>query len=112
MEDPIKKQMKVIADLQKQVATMTLRINTLEQENKTLKFLVDNQRPATTPRQHIKIRIRKNGEQWQRWGAIGEVVRKSQHLSCREIVNLTGFERCAVYSAARRLGIKLRTVRG
>jgi hypothetical protein len=109
MEDPIKKQMKVIADLQKQVATMTLRINTLEQENKTLKFLVDNQRTQIVPRQHIKVRTRKNGEQWQRWGAVGDVVRKSQHLTCREIVNLTGFERCAVYSSARRLGVKLRS---
>lgn len=110
MNDPIKSQMKVIADLQSQVATMTIRIQRLEAENKTLKFLVDNQRPPLS-KKHIKVRIRKNGEQWQRWGAIGEVVRKSQHLSCREIVNLTGFERCAVYSAARRLGIKLRSPR-
>lgn len=109
MDDPIKKQMKVIADLQSQVASLTLRLQKAEAENKSLKFLVDNQRPANTPRRHIKVRIRKNGEEWQRWGAIGEVVRKSQHLSCREIVNLTGFERCAVYSAARRLGIKLRS---
>ena len=108
MEDPIKRQMSVIAGLQKQVATMTLRIRQLEEENKSLKFLVDNQRQPV-PKRHIRVRLRKNGEQWQRWGAIGDVVRKSQHLSCREIVNLTGFERCAVYSAARRLGIKLRS---
>jgi hypothetical protein len=108
MEDPIKRQMSVIAGLQKQVATMTLRIRQLEEENKSLNFLVDNQRQPVTKR-HIRVRLRKNGEQWQRWGAIGDVVRKSQHLTCREIVSLTGFERCAVYSAARRLGIKLRS---
>jgi len=108
MEDPIKRQMSVIAGLQNQVATMTLRIRQLEEENKSLKFLVDNQRQSV-PKRHIRVRLRKNGEQWQRWGAIGDVVRKSQHLTCREIVNLTGFERCAVYSAARRLGIKLRS---
>lgn len=101
--------MKVIADLQRQVAKMTLRINQLEKENEGLQFLVTNQRPPNSPRKLLKVRIRKNGEQWQRWGAIGDVVRKSQHLSCREIVNLTGFERCAVYSAARRMGIKLRS---
>jgi hypothetical protein len=107
--DPIKRQMAVIAGLQKQVATMTHRINTLEEENKSLKFLVDNQRTKVVPKRHIRVRIRKNGQEWQRWGSIGDVVRKAQHLTCREIVNLTGFERCAVYSAARRLGIKLRS---
>lgn len=101
MEDPIKKQMQVIADLQK-------KIRSLEQENKSLKFCVDNQRQPFSPRKHIKVRIRKNGEEHQPWGAVGEVVRKSQHLTCREIVKLTGFERCAVYSAARRLGITLK----
>lgn len=108
MDDPIKKQMKVIAELQKQIATLSLRNHSLEEENKNLKFLVDNQR-IKAPKKHINIRTRKNGEQWQRWGAIGEVVRKSQHLTCREIVTLTGFERCAVYSAARRHGVKLRS---
>ena len=106
--DPIKKPMKVIADLQSQVASLTIGLQKAEQENRTLKFLVDNQRSPVS-KKHIKVRIRKNGEQWQRWGAIGEVVRKSQHLSCREIVSITGFERCAVYSAARRLGVKLRS---
>jgi hypothetical protein len=104
MEDPNKRQVQVIADLQK-------KIHLLEQENKSLKFLVENRREPYHPRKHIKVRIRKNGEQHQQWGAIGEVVRKSRHLTCREIVNLTGFERCAVYSAARRLGVTLKSAK-
>ena len=103
--DPTKKQ--TATTLQKQVAELTIKVARLEEENKSLKFLVDNQRSPV--KQHIKVRLRKNGEQWQKWGVIGQVVRKSQHLTCREIVNLTGFERCAVYAAARRLGIKLRS---
>lgn len=109
MDDPIINQMRVISDLQNKLAKANQQIGRLERVNATLEKKVAGTVPAYRPKRHIKVRVRKDGEEWTNWGTIVSVVRKSQHLSCREIVNITGFERCAVYSAARRLGIKLKS---
>ena len=105
IQDPMKMQMRVIADLQDKLKRAEKRIAELELTNKTLA----EGKPAFRPRKHIKVVYRKDGQQKTNWGDIVDVVRKSEHLTCREIVNITGFERCAVYAAARRLGIKLKS---
>jgi hypothetical protein len=109
MEDPIINQMRVISDLQTKLAKANQQIGRLERTNASLEKQIADAVPVFRPKRHIKVRVRKNGEEWTNWGTIVSVVRKSQHLSCREIVSITGFERCAVYSAARRLGIKLKS---
>lgn len=107
--EPFKAQMKVIADLQEQLAARDKEITALKKENGELKQevqLLTGGHP-TRRKKHIKVRLRKDGTVWRQWGTVAEVVEKNKHLTCKQIVNLTGFDRYAVYSAARRMKIKL-----
>lgn len=107
MSDPIIEQMRVISKLQAEIYALKEKVEELKDENSVLtKNLGDLvRRPGG---RHFKIRKRKDGEVWRPWGTVMDVVRKSKHLSCREIVEITGFDRYAVYAAARRAGIKLK----
>ncbi len=109
--DPLRKQMEVIAKLQEQLAGHRKEIEALKKERdnlqQELKLLTGGL--PTRRKKHIKVRMRKDGTLWRAWGSVAEVVEKSQHLTCRQIVDLTGFDRYAVYSAARRMKIKLRS---
>jgi hypothetical protein len=109
--DPFKKQMEVIADLQNKLALKERENASLKKEKEALEAevkLLTGGHPVRR-KKHIKVRVRKDGTLWRQWGSVADVVAKSQHLTCRQIVDLTGFDRYAVYSAARRMKIKLKS---
>lgn len=82
----------------------------LWEENITLKRM---QPPGITPeRPKSHIRLRKNGKEHTNWGLVMSVVKKANGLTARELSHITGFDRYAIYAAARRANIKLKPANG
>lgn len=82
----------------------------LWEENLTLKRA---QTPPAPPAQKgTHIRLRKNGKEHTSWGLVMSVVKRSKDLTARELSHITGFDRYAIYAAARRANIKLKPANG
>jgi hypothetical protein len=83
---------------------------TLKTENETFRALNNVPERGTPPpikMKHLTTRIRKDGTPKVQWGVVMDVVVRSKGLTARQLVNLTGFDRYAIYAAAKRAGIKL-----
>jgi hypothetical protein len=113
MLDPvIKKQMATIAELQGKVAGLQkeLKVAKAEKEELVDDYAVLKRRmeSAKIPLRHISVRRKKDGSEWGVWGSVSSVVRKSKGMTCREIHELTGYDKYAIYAAARRYKVKLK----
>jgi hypothetical protein len=82
----------------------------LWEENLTLKRTQAKPAPQVATGPHI--RVRKNGKEHTSWGLVMSVVRRSKDLTARELSHITGFDRYAIYAAARRAKIKLKPANG
>jgi hypothetical protein len=71
----------------------------LRKENTRLRGLMIDFAPAQSRR--------KSGELRARWGIVKHGVAANAHLPAPEIARITGFDRHAIYAAARRIGIVL-----
>jgi hypothetical protein len=78
----------------------------LWEENITLKRMQPPVLTPAKPKEHI--RLRKNGKEHTNWGVVMSVVKKANGLTARELSHITGFDRYAIYAAARRANIKLK----
>jgi hypothetical protein len=110
------KQILLIAKLETQLKKARADLDVVKKENELLKTenqafrAVNDARPATPPpikARHLTTRIRKDGTPKVQWGVVMDVVRRSKDLTARQLVNITGFDRYAIYAAAKRAGIKL-----
>lgn len=110
------KQILLIAKLETQLKKARADLEVVKEENALLKSennafrAVNDARPAEAPpirARHLTTRIRKNGTPKVQWGVVMDVVRRSKNLTARQLVNITGFDRYAIYAAAKRAGIKL-----
>lgn len=101
------------------IAKLETKIKTLTQENQALKIengvfarLRAEQCVSVVklPQKamHLTTRKRVDGSQHVQWGIVMTAVRQAKNLTAREIVKKTGFDRYAVYAAARRAKIKLK----
>lgn len=52
--------------------------------------------------------LRKNGKARTQWGVVMSVVRRSKGMTCKQLSHITGFDRYAIYAAAKRAGIRLK----
>jgi predicted RNase H-like nuclease (RuvC/YqgF family) len=77
----------------------------LKLENSTFRELnsIGDGKPAEVQMKHLTTRKRKDGKFKVRYGVVMDVVRRSNGLTARQLVNLTGFDRYAIYAAAKRL---------
>jgi hypothetical protein len=81
------------------ITILTDEVRRLRKENSRLRMLMINYGPA-------QLR-RKDGEIRSRWGLVKDGVIANTHLSAPEIARITGFDRHAIYAAARRIGVVL-----
>lgn len=111
------KQILLIATLETQVKKLKAENQGLLRANEALK--IENEAFARlraeklvpvlpTKKRHLTTRLRVDGSPAVKWGIVMEAVEMAKGMTAREIVQKTGFDRYAVYSAARRLGIKLK----
>lgn len=110
------KQILLIATLETKLKKAQDDLKKVKAENDVLKAenqafrAVNDARPATPPpvkMRHLTTRLRKDGTPKVAWGVVMDVVRRSKDLTARQLVNLTGFDRYAIYAAAKRAGITL-----
>ncbi len=78
----------------------------LWEENITLKRMKPPGIAPERPKAHI--RVRKNGKEHTEWGLVMSVVKRSKGLTARELSHITGFDKYAIYAAARRAKVKLK----
>ena len=107
-----------LATARKNLAKVTQDLDKLKrdykalwEENLTLKRMQATA-PAPTPKPNTHIRLRKNGKEHTHWGLVMSVVKRSKDLTARELSHITGFDRYAIYAAARRANIKLKPANG
>jgi hypothetical protein len=81
------------------VAQLQVEVKKLRKENTRLRGLMINYGPAQSRR--------KTGELRSRWGIVKNGVIANTHLPAPEIARITGFDRHAIYAAARRIGVVL-----
>lgn len=110
------KQILLIATLETKLKKAQEDLNKVKAENNVLKSeneafrALNDARPASPPpirMKHLTTRLRKDGTPKVAWGVVMDVVVRSKGLTARQLVNLTGFDRYAIYAAAKRAGIRL-----
>lgn len=105
------KQILLIVTLETKVKRLEAELSLAKAEIKSFQAKTNTvgQIVARRPTKEKKhARIRKDGSHWGNWGTVMSVVRKAEGMTARELSEITGFDRYAIYSAARRAGVKLK----
>lgn len=93
----------LVSRLQAEIVTLKQKNVLLMHENSIFSHL---RKSEVVPNKTTKLRV--DGQPRTGWGVVLNVVRKHPNMTAREIVKATGFNRYAVYAAAKRGKIKLR----
>ena len=82
-----------------EVERLQTELKRVRKENTRLRGLMIDFAPAQSRR--------KSGDLRARWGIVKHGVIANAHLPAPEIARITGFDRHAIYAAARRIGVVL-----